>query len=77
MSERRDELCAFLNENGVSADQNHPRNDVWSIFKDSRRDLPGVDYFADREFSLPCGWWVTPEDIEYICDLIKKFHTQK
>ena len=77
MSDRRDELCAFLNENGVSADQNHPRNDVWSIFKDSRRDLPGVDFFADREFSLPCGWWVTPEDIEYICDLIKKFHTQK
>ena len=74
MSEKRDALCAYLEENGVSADQNHPRNDVWTIFKDSRRDLPGVDYFAARELSLPCGWWVDDEDIYYICDLIKKFH---
>lgn len=74
MSEKRDGLCAFLEENGISADQNHPRNDVWTVFKDSRRELPGVDYFGARELSLPCGWWVDDEDIYRICDLIKKYH---
>ena len=74
MSEKRDALCAFLEENNIAADQNHPRNDVWTIFKDSRRELPGVDYFGARELSLPCGWWVEDEDIFRICDLIKKFH---
>ena len=74
MSEKRDGLCAYLEENGVFAEQNHPRNDVWTIFKDSRRELPGVDFFAARELSLPCGWWVDDEDIYRICDLIKNYH---
>ena len=76
MSEKRDALCAFLEENNIAADQNHPRNDVWTIFKDSRRELPGVDFFGARELSLPCGWWVDDEDIFRICDLIKKFHVK-
>lgn len=76
MSEMRDGLVQFLYENGVSADQNHPRNDIYSIFKESRRELPGVEYFGARELSLPCGWWVNDEDIYRICDLIKKYHTK-
>lgn len=74
LSEKRDGLCSYLEENNVSAGQNHPRNDVWSIFKDSRRKLPGVDYFGSRELSLPSGWWVEDEDIIKICELIQKYH---
>ena len=76
LSEMRDELVQYLDENGISADQNHPRNDIYSIFKESRRELPGVEYFGTRELSLPCGWWVDDEDIYRICDLIKKLHTR-
>lgn len=74
MSEYREGLKSHLEVNGVYADQNHPRNDIWSIFKDSRRDLPGVDYFGERELSLPCGWWVNDDDIYRICELIKQYH---
>lgn len=71
LSENRDTLIKELRNNGIGCGQVHPRNDVWSIFKESKRNLPNVDYFANRELSLPCGWWVTKEDIEKICNIVR------
>jgi dTDP-4-amino-4,6-dideoxygalactose transaminase len=73
LADKRDELMKMLNENGIDAKLVHPRNDVWSIFKESKRDLPNVDYFEKHEISLPCGWWVTREDVQEVCELIKEF----
>ncbi|MDO8496961.1 MAG: DegT/DnrJ/EryC1/StrS family aminotransferase, partial [bacterium] len=50
----------------------HPRNDIYSVFKKFKRDLPGVDYYSERELSLPCGWWVTNRDIMRIVEVIQK-----
>lgn len=74
LAEDRNGLIKKLDENGIAAAHIHPRNDVWSIFKESQRELPNVDYFSARESSLPCGWWVKKEDIEMICDIISKFN---
>lgn len=68
----RDKVMKALNAAGVSAMHVHPRNDVYSIFKESKRVLPGVDYFDKHELSLPVGWWVLEEDIRMIVDVIKK-----
>jgi dTDP-4-amino-4,6-dideoxygalactose transaminase len=71
-AENRDSLIRKLESNGVGAMQIHPRNDKWSIFERSEPgELPGVDEFHASEISIPCGWWVTEEDREYIVDLIK------
>lgn len=72
LTKNRDRLIKNLKEEGIEAMQVHPRNDVWSIFKDSRRKLPGVDYFDKKEISIPCGWWVTLEDAHRIASVIKK-----
>jgi uncharacterized protein YlzI (FlbEa/FlbD family) len=32
-----------------------------------------VEYFEKHEISLPSGWWVTKEDVEEVCELIKEF----
>lgn len=69
--ENRDRLEKKLKDEGVGASQIHPRNDVYSAFKDFRRPLPGVDYFAPRELALPCGWWVSAEEINRICSILK------
>jgi perosamine synthetase len=74
LAEDRDKLKNYLNNEGIGADQVHPRNDVWSIFSESKRSLPGVDYFSAHEISLPSGWWVKEKDVERICNLIKKFY---
>jgi dTDP-4-amino-4,6-dideoxygalactose transaminase len=70
--EERDALIRKLNEKGILSMQIHPRNDKWTIFKDSKKELPGVDYFNERELSLPCGWWVDKSDIEWISSIIKE-----
>ena len=32
-----------------------------------------LDYFNKRELSLPCGWWVSEEEINLIAKLVLKF----
>lgn len=71
LAEDRPGLIRKLVEHGVAAGQIHPRNDTYSIFTASRQHLPNVDYFAEREVSLPCGWWVSEEELARICDVIK------
>lgn len=67
----REPLIATLASEGISAGVIHHRNDVYSMFEASRRDLPNVDWFAVRELSLPCGWWIEEAEVERICDVIK------
>lgn len=70
--ENRDKVMEALEKEGIASSIVHPRNDVYSIFKEFKRDLPGVDYYAARELSLPCGWWVGKRDIQKIVNVIKR-----
>ena len=70
--EERHCLIQKLAEEGVAAAQIHPRNDDYSIFSMSKRQLPNVDHFSKRELSLPCGWWVSEQEVERICGVIKR-----
>ena len=72
LAENRGGLIRKLEEAGITAAQIHPRNDAYSMFKTSRRSLPNVDWFSDRELSLPCGWWLEAGDVERICGVIKR-----
>lgn len=71
LSENRQTLIKKLEEHGIEAKQIHLRNDVYSIFAESRRELPNIDYFSKRELCIPCGWWITEEDVHRIADVIK------
>ena len=70
--EGRESLIRKLAEEGVAAAQIHPRNDGYSLFSMSKRQLPNVDYFAERELSLPSGWWVSEEEVERICSVMRE-----
>jgi dTDP-4-amino-4,6-dideoxygalactose transaminase len=58
----RDEFLVRLVELGIHAGQVHVPNDDYTCFNARRCDLPGTRRFASRQFSLPCGWWLSPED---------------
>lgn len=62
----RDELLVLLNAEGIMAGVVHIPNDDYVAFSASKTDLPGLRCFSERQFSLPCGWWLYPEDICYI-----------
>jgi len=40
--------------------------------KDFRSPLPTLDKTIGKIVSIPVGWWVTPEQREYIVNCIKK-----
>jgi len=72
LAERRDDLARMLLDKGIGNSLAHKRNDLHSIFSDSRRHLPGLDEFYSRMLHIPCGWWVGDDDRQYIADSIRK-----
>lgn len=70
--ERREDFINMMNDNGVMASELHKRNDLHSIFSESRTNLPNIDKFEKEWVHIPSGWWVSDEDRERIVGLIKK-----
>lgn len=69
---KRDELLQALNAEGIMAGVVHVPNDDYTCFKQFRDDLPGVREFANKQFSLPCGWWLNETDVRHIADRVKE-----
>lgn len=68
----KDAFIKMMADNNIMASDLHKRNDSHSIFNDSKVSLPNVDEFEKEWVHIPCGWWVTHEDREYIINTIKK-----
>ena len=71
-AERRDDLMKHLDEHGIKSSRVHERNDKHTCTIPYRTELPGVDKAVKTMISIPVGYWVTPEDREYIIKCIKK-----
>lgn len=72
-AERRADLMRKLLQHGIGCQRLHLRTDHYSCFSDARRDdaLPGVDLFDRENLSIPCGWWLAPEEREQIVACIR------
>lgn len=70
--DRRDDFIKMMTDNGILASPLHHRNDLHSIFAESKRELPNMDEFYKKLVHIPCGWWISNEDREYIANTIKK-----
>lgn len=69
--ENRDAFCKMMEENGIMASQLHHRSDTHSIFNESKRELPNMEYWDKHFVHIPCGWWVSREDRERIVEAIR------
>lgn len=69
--ERREDFIKMMEANGVMASPLHHRSDTHSIFKESRRELPGMEEWYSSFVHIPCGWWIEDEDRNRIVELIK------
>lgn len=68
---RRDELVERLNAEGIGAGLVHVPNHHYTCFSDFNRPLPGVEKFDEIQFSLPVGWWLNEDDIEFIASRVR------
>lgn len=73
LADDRDRLLEHMNSNGVQSSKVHIRNDVYSCFQSRGQYLPGVGEFSRRAISIPCGWWVSPSQRQWILELIAGF----
>jgi dTDP-4-amino-4,6-dideoxygalactose transaminase len=69
--ERRDDFTRKMLNGGISVSRVHDRNDKHTCIQEFRAHLPATDAFCADMICIPVGWWVTPEDRQYVVDQIK------
>lgn len=69
-----DKLIVDLKAKGINSSRMHIRNDIYTGFKGAITPckLNGVKTFEKSHICLPCGWWLTNEDCEYVVESVKK-----
>lgn len=72
LTDRSEEVERCLNAAGVTASKLHRPNHLHSIFSSSARYLPNLESFYKRLVHLPCGWWVTDEDRQFIVETLQR-----
>lgn len=70
--DKRDRFIKKLKEAGVEAGLVHRRNDRYTVFGGKRLDLPTMNELENKYVFLPLHLGVTVDDVERICDVIKK-----
>ena len=61
--ERRDQLLAALKTRGIQSSRLHHRSDDYRGFGADRRPLLGTDKFMNEVLAIPCGWWLSDEEV--------------
>ncbi len=72
-SELRDDLLMHLKRNKIGASILHQRNDIYTGFSSKQTHLIGTTYVMKSMLAIPCGWWVSDSQIEYLTDVISDF----
>ena len=67
------DFIAFMKNKKIVASQVHARNDTHSVCAPYRTHLPLLDKVETTLISIPTGWWITPEDREYVAASIQEF----
>ena len=71
---RRTEFVEHLRSYGVAASRVHMRNDRYTMFAASAGGaLPGVDVFDAEQVNIPCGWWLSPADVDTVVRTLQSY----
>ncbi len=72
-SEQRDALLDHLKARGVKSSLLHQRNDWYSGFGTPREHLPNTARVMREMLALPCGWWLSNEQLADLLITINEF----
>lgn len=68
----RDGFYKHMKKCGIMASQVHERNDKHSCVSEFKTELPILEKTIGKVVSIPVGWWLSDDDLDYIVDCIKK-----
>lgn len=69
----RVKFIEYMKQEGIQTSLVQNRQDNMKCFKKSHADLPNLDIFMETIVHIPCGWWLSENDVMFICDKIKNF----
>lgn len=72
MVQDRPDFVKKMKEKGIMVGQVHDRNDKHECLQEYKALLPNLDTISNEMICIPCGWWVTKENREYIVNCIKE-----
>ena len=58
---------------GIGVSRVFKRNDRYPAFASSCTSLPGVDAFDAEQVSIPCGWWLSDDEVGYVLETLRRF----
>jgi dTDP-4-amino-4,6-dideoxygalactose transaminase len=65
-TEHRDDLLSHLKNKGILASKLHQRNDRYTAIAANHRELRGVDEFTRTALAIPCGWWLSADNLAQV-----------
>jgi dTDP-4-amino-4,6-dideoxygalactose transaminase len=73
--EDRESFQAHMLDAGVATSQVHRRNDHHTAFRAAEHPAsdarPGLEAFAAKQVSIPCGWWLSADDLGHISEAVR------
>ncbi|GAC1374966.1 MAG: DegT/DnrJ/EryC1/StrS family aminotransferase [Aquirhabdus sp.] len=70
----RDEVLKSMKLQGVSVSTLHQRNDVYTGFHADTTALPNTTDLQNHVLAVPCGWWLSQQDLDYIVTSLQNAH---
>ena len=71
--EDRERFNQKMKEAGIMVSQVHERNDKHTCVKQYQTYLKNLESVINNLSAIPCGWWLTKNDIMYIIDKVKNY----
>ncbi len=72
--EDRAGFVRHMAERGIETSQVHRRNDEHPAFSEvagKQEPLKGLDTFSSHQISVPCGWWLSDQDVSQIIEAVR------
>lgn len=69
--DRKSDFKKMMTEKGIVVSEVHTRMDEHPVYDKYKAFLPNMDAVQDKYIAIPVGWWLTPEDRQYIVETIK------
>lgn len=72
----RDDFMAHCLSRNIEASLVHVRNDIQPELRAVQAwpgELPGVESFSKTQVSIPCGWWLSDSDRDFIVDVVNSY----
>lgn len=72
----RKRFLQHMTQHTIESTQVHFRNDIHSCTfanLQAKSSLPALNELADRYVCIPCGWWLSQADLDYLVHVLKSF----